>query len=137
MIIFWQKAVIRNVHFKTDKVRRLEALLTKCKESIKANKQKTNALTEVKDALSQQLSEKEAELSAVNESYSKVNVELEALRKREQEDELQIAQTKMHMHQVRDFPENNNCNGKKSIFQFFFRRKSSSKTKKSGNSGPV
>merc|ERR1719391_1887173 len=45
-----------------DKVRRLETLLTKCKESIKANKQKTTALTEVKDSLSKQLSEKEADL---------------------------------------------------------------------------
>jgi len=34
-----------------DKVKRLEALLTKCKESIKANKQKTFALTEVKENL--------------------------------------------------------------------------------------
>jgi len=32
-----------------DKIKRLEGLLTKCKESIKANKQKTNALTEVKE----------------------------------------------------------------------------------------
>lgn len=33
----------------SDKIKRLEGLLTKCKESIKANKQKTNALTEVKE----------------------------------------------------------------------------------------
>ncbi len=44
-----------------DKIKRLETLLTKCKESIKANKQKTQALTEVKESLSTQLSEREAE----------------------------------------------------------------------------
>ena len=35
--------------------------MTKCKESIKANKQKTQALTEVKESLSQQLSDRETE----------------------------------------------------------------------------
>ena len=34
-----------------EKIRRLESLLSKCKENIKANKQKTVALTEVKPAL--------------------------------------------------------------------------------------
>ena len=34
-----------------EKVRRLESLLSKCKENIKANKQKTVALTEVKPPL--------------------------------------------------------------------------------------
>ena len=83
-----------------DKVRRLETLLTKCKESIKANKQKTTALTEVKDSLSKQLSEKEAELNSLNDKLSSISTELETVKKREQEDELQMAQTKMHMHQV-------------------------------------
>ena len=71
-----------------EKIKRLEALLTKCKESIKANKQKTQALTEVKESLSVQLSEKEKECA-----------ELTAFRDKAKQDELQIAETKMVMHQ--------------------------------------
>ena len=84
-----------------DKVRRLETLLTKCKESIKANKQKTTALTEVKDSLSKQLSEREADLISLTDSFNRTNNELKELKQKDQEEELQIAQAKMHMHQVR------------------------------------
>ena len=84
----------------TDKVRRLEALLTKCKESIKANKQKTSALTEVKDSLSKQLSEREADLIALTDTFNRTNAELTQLKTKEQEEELQMAQAKMHMHQA-------------------------------------
>ena len=84
----------------TDKVRRLETLLTKCKESIKANKQKTSALTEVKDSLSKQLSEREADLIALTDTFNRTNAELTQLKTREQEEELQMAQAKMHMHQA-------------------------------------
>ena len=83
-----------------DKVRRLETLLTKCKESIKANKQKTTALTEVKDSLSKQLSEKEADLIVLSDRFNSTEAELKELKRKEQEEELQIAQAKMHMHQV-------------------------------------
>ena len=83
-----------------DKVRRLETLLTKCKESIKANKQKTTALTEVKDSLSKQLSEKEADLIVLTDRFNSTDAELKELKRKEQEEELQIAQAKMHMHQV-------------------------------------
>ena len=83
-----------------DKVRRLETLLTKCKESIKANKQKTTALTEVKDSLSKQLSEKEADLIVLADRFNSTEAELKELKRKEQEEELQIAQAKMHMHQV-------------------------------------
>merc|ERR1711976_998505 len=44
-----------------EKIKRLEGLLTKCKESIKANKLKTTALTEVKESLAKQVGECEAE----------------------------------------------------------------------------
>ena len=83
-----------------DKVRRLETLLTKCKESIKANKQKTTALTEVKDSLSKQLSEKEADWIVLTDRFNSTEAELKELKRKEQEEELQIAQAKMHMHQV-------------------------------------
>ena len=83
-----------------DKVRRLETLLTKCKESIKANKQKTTALTEVKDSLSKQLSEKEADWIVLSDRFNSTEAELKELKRKEQEEELQIAQAKMHMHQV-------------------------------------
>lgn len=41
-----------------EKVKRLEALLTKCKESIKTNKQKNSALTETNRSLSDQVTMK-------------------------------------------------------------------------------
>ncbi len=70
--------------------------MTKCKESIKANKQKTQALTEVKESLSAQLSEREAEAADLR---AKV-IEFEAFKAKAREEELQIAETKMVMHQV-------------------------------------
>lgn len=42
-------------------MKRLEALLTKCKDSIKTNKQKSSALTETNRSLSEQMTEREAE----------------------------------------------------------------------------
>lgn len=86
--------------FLADKVRRLEALLTKCKESIKANKQKTGALTELKDTLSKQLSEKEGQIKELDIKYNAINEQYIQLKEKEQQEELQIAETKMHMHQV-------------------------------------
>lgn len=73
-----------------DKVKRLEALLTKCKESIKANKQKTVALTEVKESLASQLANKESECQGLNSQLTKVQTELDILKKKEQEEELQV-----------------------------------------------
>merc|ERR1712018_328401 len=82
-----------------DKVRRLEALLTKCKESIKANKQKTTALTDVKDSLAEQLAEREKQNEKLTNDLKTTKDELESLKKREQVEELQIAEIKMQMHQ--------------------------------------
>ena len=42
-------------------MKRLEALLTKCKDSIKTNKQKNSALAETNRSLSEQMTEREAE----------------------------------------------------------------------------
>ncbi len=78
-----------------DKIKRLETLLTKCKESIKANKQKTQALTEVKESLSQQLSEKEGECEGLKAQVK----DFQTWKTKAQEDELQIAETKMVMHE--------------------------------------
>merc|ERR1712203_739245 len=71
-----------------DKVRRLEALLTKCKESIKANKQKTTALTEVKDSLATQLADREGENEKLINRLKLVQDELDSIKKREQIEEL-------------------------------------------------
>ena len=71
-------------------MKRLEALLTKCKESIKANKQKTVALTEVKESLATQLASKEVECQGLGTQLSKIESELDVLRKKEQEEELQV-----------------------------------------------
>ena len=90
-----------------EKIKRLEGLLTKCKESIKANKQKTTALTEVKESLAKQVTEKEVELNDVKSqllntqsSLSSTQTEMESLRSKGQQEELQIAEIKMMMHQV-------------------------------------
>merc|ERR1712198_815086 len=82
-----------------DKVRRLEALLTKCKESIKANKQKTTALTDVKDSLAEQLAKKEKENEKLANNLKAVTDERDSLKDRGQVEELQIAEIKMKMHQ--------------------------------------
>ena len=71
-------------------MKRLEALLTKCKESIKANKQKTVALTEVKESLATQLANKETECQGLGSQLSKIQSELDVLQKKEQEEELQV-----------------------------------------------
>ena len=100
----------------TEKIKRLEGLLTKCKESIKANKQKTTALTEVKESLANQgkhfffffkVEEKEVELNDVKSQLlntqsvlSSAQIELDGLRNKGQQEELQIAEIKMMMHQV-------------------------------------
>ena len=115
----------------TEKIKRLEGLLTKCKESIKANKQKTTALTEVKESLANQgkhfflykpqhfheffeyfffffkVEEKEVELNDVKSQLlntqsvlSTAQIELDSLRNKGQQEELQIAEIKMMMHQV-------------------------------------
>jgi len=77
-------------------VKRLEALLAKCKESIKANKQKTQALTEVKESLSKQLEEKEKNCVQLEEKVK----EFDNWKRKSKDEELQIAETKMVMHQV-------------------------------------
>ena len=77
----------------TDKVKRLEALLTKCKESIKANKQKTTALTEVKESLATQLASKEVECTNLSSKLNSLQTEYDVLKKKEQEEELQVRPT--------------------------------------------
>ena len=81
-----------------DKVKRLESLLSKCKENIKANKNKMTALTEVKEQLATDLETKEKDLSEARESCQKANDELDILRKREESEEVQMAEIKLQMH---------------------------------------
>lgn len=81
-----------------DKVKRLESLLSKCKENIKANKHKMTALTEVKEKLAVQLEDKEKELQEEKSSADGVRQELESIRNREEGDEIQMAEAKLAMH---------------------------------------
>ena len=81
-----------------DKIKRLESLLSKCKENIKTNKNKTTALTEVKDQLAADLEQKEKELVELRDSSDKVRAELETLRRKEEGEEIQIAEVKLAMH---------------------------------------
>ena len=81
-------------------------MLTKCKESIKANKQKTTALTEVKESLAKQVGDKETELNELQSQHlstqstlATAQKEIEGYKSKEQEAELQIAEVKMMMHQ--------------------------------------
>ena len=89
-----------------EKIKRLEGLLTKCKESIKANKLKTTALTEVKESLAKQVGEREAEcddlrsqLVNLQSTLTVAQEEISNHKKREQSEELQIAELKLTMHQ--------------------------------------
>ena len=81
-----------------DKVKRLESLLSKCKENIKANKNKLSALTEVKEQLAVQLGEKEKELEDEKENAKTALDELQQIKNREEGEELQMAEAKLAMH---------------------------------------
>ena len=63
-------------------MKRLESLLSKCKENIKANKQKTAALTEVKEQLASDLALREKELAEERAKTQDVNAQLELLKGR-------------------------------------------------------
>ena len=60
----------------------MESLLSKCKENIKANKQKTAALTEVKEQLASDLALREQELADERAKAQEVNAEMELLKGR-------------------------------------------------------
>ena len=60
----------------------MESLLSKCKENIKANKQKTAALTEVKEQLASDLALREQELAEERAKAQEVNAEMELLKGR-------------------------------------------------------
>eukprot|EP00092_Neocalanus_flemingeri_P054245 GFUD01063881.1.p1 GENE.GFUD01063881.1~~GFUD01063881.1.p1 ORF type:complete len:1583 (+),score=606.32 GFUD01063881.1:211-4959(+) len=81
-----------------DKVKRLESLLSKCKENIKANKNKLSALTEVKEQLAVDLEAKEKELNDEKAASKKAVDELQLIKNREEGDELQMAEAKLAMH---------------------------------------
>ena len=81
-----------------DKVKRLESLLSKCKENIKANKNKLSALTEVKEQLATDLESKENELIEQKAATKKAVDELELIKNREEGEELQMAEAKLAMH---------------------------------------
>merc|ERR1719234_769104 len=81
-----------------EKVKRLESLLSKCKENIKANKQKTAALTEVKEQLASDLALRETELAEEKAKALDVNAQMELLKGREAGEELQMAEVKLAMH---------------------------------------
>ena len=65
-----------------EKVKRLESLLSKCKENIKANKQKTAALTEVKEQLASDLALREKELAEEKAKAQDMNAQMELLKGR-------------------------------------------------------
>ena len=86
------------VYHLEDKVKRLESLLSKCKENIKANKNKLSALTEVKEQLAVDLELKEKELLGEKVATKKAVDELELIKNREEGEELQMAEAKLAMH---------------------------------------
>ena len=81
-----------------DKIKRLESLLSKCKENIKTNKNKTTALTEVKDQLAVDLEVKDKEVLELKASSDLIKAELDTLKKKEEGEEIQIAEVKLAMH---------------------------------------
>ncbi|CAB4068368.1 GOLGA4 [Lepeophtheirus salmonis] len=74
-----------------EKVKRLENLLTKCKESITANKQKNNCFSRSERKLE--------EASKLKEERDEALKSFENLRTKDQNEELQIAESKMMVHQ--------------------------------------
>ena len=60
----------------------MESLLSKCKENIKANKQKTAALTEVKEQLASDLALREKELTEERAKAQGMNAQMELLKGR-------------------------------------------------------
>jgi len=86
------------INMQAVKIKRLESILTKCKEHIKSNKQKIGALTDVKEQLGTQLQEKEQELTALLAKNKQLDEQLELAQAREQGEEIQIAETKLAMH---------------------------------------
>ena len=60
----------------------MESLLSKCKENIKANKQKTAALTEVKEQLASDLALRETELTEERAKAQGMTAQMELLKGR-------------------------------------------------------
>merc|ERR1712098_1043211 len=81
-----------------DKIKRLESLLSKCKENIKANKNKLTALTEVKEQLAMDLENKEKELLDEKLNSKRISDQLELVKNKEEGEELQMAEAKLAMH---------------------------------------
>ena len=81
----------------------MESLLSKCKENIKANKQKTAALTEVKEQLASDLALREKELAEERAKTQDVNAQLELLKGRYGSQVLGMVQKILWFHFLLDF----------------------------------
>ena len=81
-----------------DKIRKLESLLSKCKENIKANKNKMTALTEVKDQLASDLERKEREVGECREEVKRTVEEMTVIKQNSESEQVQIAEVKLAMH---------------------------------------
>ncbi|KAG0422578.1 hypothetical protein HPB47_001611, partial [Ixodes persulcatus] len=102
-------------HYK-EKVRRLEALISKCKDTIKNNRERTTQLIQEKDSLTkalelrttelQQVQEKEAEVQAgLRNELLSLREEAEESKRRQEETAMAMAETKRNMHEELELKE--------------------------------
>ncbi|KAG1680052.1 Golgin subfamily A member 4 [Nymphon striatum] len=93
-----------------EKVKRLEVLLAKCKETIKNHKERNQNLMADKDQISQEFEKKVQELNFCQEQSKKdldvmniklgeMKVRISKMAKREEEESLSMAETKKQMHE--------------------------------------
>ncbi|EEC04564.1 Kakapo, putative [Ixodes scapularis] len=98
------------------KVRRLEALISKCKDTIKNNRERTTQLIQEKDSLTkalelrttelQQVQEKEAEVQAgLRNELLSLREEAEESKRRQEETAMAMAETKRNMHEELELKE--------------------------------
>ncbi|XP_067121720.1 golgin subfamily A member 4-like isoform X5 [Centruroides vittatus] len=93
-----------------EKIKRQELLLSKCKDTLKSNKERTTQLIEEKNSLLEQLEKSKTELQdfQVNEAeiqaslradLQQMKVRLEELEKQQEENAMSMAETKRNMHE--------------------------------------
>lgn len=99
-----------------EKVRRLEALISKCRDTIKNNRERTTQLIQEKDSLNKSLEQRTAELQQVQEKDAEVQAglrnellslreEAEQSKRRQEETAMAMAETKRNMHEELELKE--------------------------------
>lgn len=102
-------------HYK-EKVKRLEALMAKCKDTIKNSRERTTLLNQEKEVLAKTLQERTEELQRVQENDAEVQARLrkelvslreeaERFKSQQEETSMAMAETKRNMHEELELKE--------------------------------